>query len=43
MGYEHMEVITMRERGVVIDVRDGRALIQVTPAAGCGTNCSSCS
>ncbi len=30
----------MRERGVVIDVQDGRALIEVTPAAGCGTNCS---
>jgi positive regulator of sigma E activity len=37
-----MEVIAMRERGVVIDVQDGRALIEVTPAAGCGTNCSCC-
>jgi positive regulator of sigma E activity len=35
-----MEVITMRERGVVIDVENGRALIEVTPAAGCGKNCS---
>lgn len=30
----------MREHGVVIDVQDGRALIEVTPAAGCGKDCS---
>ena len=40
MGCKHMEVITVRERGVVIDVQDGRALIEVTPAAGCGKDCS---
>lgn len=30
----------MREYGVVIDVNDGRALIEVTPAEGCGKSCS---
>lgn len=30
----------MRERGIVIDIKDGRALVEVTPAAGCGKNCS---
>ncbi len=35
-----MEVMTLRERGIVIDVRDGRALVEVTPAEGCGKTCS---
>ena len=30
----------MREYGVVIDVNNGRALIEVTPAEGCGKSCS---
>ena len=30
----------MRERGVVIEVTDGRALIEVEPAEGCGKSCS---
>jgi len=30
----------MRERGVVINVTGGRALIEVTPAEGCGKSCS---
>jgi positive regulator of sigma E activity len=30
----------MREYGVVIDVKNGRALIEVTPAPGCGKSCS---
>jgi len=32
----------VREHGTVIDVRDGRALVEVTPAEGCGKTCSSC-
>jgi positive regulator of sigma E activity len=30
----------MREHGIVIEVKDGRALIEVEPAEGCGTRCS---
>jgi positive regulator of sigma E activity len=30
----------MRERGIVIEVKDGRALIEVEPAEGCGKSCS---
>jgi len=32
--------MTVRERGVVIEVKDGRALVEVTPAEGCGKGCS---
>ena len=30
----------MRERGVVIQVNAGRALVEVTPGEGCGKHCS---
>jgi len=30
----------VREQGTVIEVKDGRAVIEVTPAEGCGKTCS---
>jgi positive regulator of sigma E activity len=35
-----MEVIAVRERGIVIEVHDGRALVEIVPAEGCGKSCS---
>ena len=30
----------MRERGIVIEVNDGRALVEIEPGEGCGKSCS---
>jgi positive regulator of sigma E activity len=32
--------MAVRERGVVIEVNAGRALVEVTPGPGCGRHCS---
>lgn len=33
-------MITVRERGIVIGLKDGRAVVEITPAEGCGKSCS---
>lgn len=30
----------MRERGIVLDLKGSRALVEISPAEGCGRNCS---
>ena len=30
----------MRERGIVIGLKDGRAVVEIAPAEGCGKSCS---
>jgi len=30
----------VRERGIVIGLKDGRAVVEITPAEGCGKSCS---